>query len=51
MKYVAISAALVVGVLTSAAPLDAQFCFRGRPAPECRLFPITEAGYVRGAQG
>ncbi|KPK81606.1 MAG: hypothetical protein AMS25_05485 [Gemmatimonas sp. SM23_52] len=49
MKYVAISAALV-GVLTWAAPLEAQFCFRGRPARECRQFLITEAGYARGAR-
>lgn len=49
MKYLAVSVALAVAVLSLAAPLEAQFCFRGHPKPQCNQFLITEAGYAVGA--
>lgn len=50
MKYLVVSVALATGILTFAAPLQAQFCFRGRPKPECSQFLITEAGLAKGAE-
>ncbi len=43
-RTLVLSAGLVAGVLVSAAPLQAQFCFRGRPLPRCNSFLITDVG-------
>jgi hypothetical protein len=44
LKQIITGFVLVVIVLFEFAPADAQTCFRGKPAPECSRFWITESG-------
>ena len=36
--------------LVAAEPAAAQFCWRGRPLPECRTFLVTESGLYFGTE-
>ena len=39
-----------LATLVAATPAAAQFCWRGRPLPDCRTFLVTESGLYFGSE-